>query len=90
MKKFLLSIFIFSISAATFADNQPAQKQQLTPEQTKKLMETTFDAMVPVMKKMSNAMLDAMLEKGEEPETANKIAKFKRNLYEALTKEGFT
>lgn len=90
MKKFLLSILFLTLGGAAFADEPSAPKQQLTPEQTKRMMEATFDAMVPVMKKMSDAMLDSMLEKGAEPDTAIKMAKFKKNLYEALLKEGFT
>lgn len=30
------------------------------------------------------------MQKGEDPATARRIARFKRNLYEALLKEGFS
>lgn len=39
---------------------------------------------------MTDAMFEVMLQRIENPATANRIAKFKKNLYDALIKQGFT
>ena len=53
-------------------------------------MNASMNAMVPAMAKASEAILEVTLQKAEEPATARRIARFKRNLYEALLKEGFS
>jgi hypothetical protein len=39
---------------------------------------------------MTEAMLEAQLKVAERPETADMVAAFKKNLYEALMKKGFS
>jgi hypothetical protein len=56
----------------------------------KKMMEMSMGAMIPVMAKMTDAVLEVTLQKGDDPATARRIAKFKKNLYEALVNEGFS
>jgi len=46
--------------------------------------------MIPVMAKMTDAMLEVTLQKGEDPATARRVAKFKKNLYDSLVNEGFS
>lgn len=53
-------------------------------------MEMSLGAMVPMMGKMTEAMIDAQLKSAEKPETAAKLAAFKKNLYTALLKQGFS
>lgn len=71
-----------------------AGRTQPSPEEMGKMMEATMNAsmnaMVPAMTKASEAILEVTLQKGEDPATARRIARFKRNLYEALLKEGFS
>lgn len=89
MKRVLpVLLCLFSLSA--FAQQAPGQRPQPTPEEMKKIMEASFGAMVPMMVKMTDAMIETMLQRGEDPATARRLARFKKNLYEALLKEGFT
>lgn len=71
-----------------------AGRVQPSPEEMGKMMEATMNAsmnaMVPAMAKASEAILEVTLQKAEDPATARRIARFKRNLYEALLKEGFS
>jgi hypothetical protein len=66
------------------------QKKAPSPEEMQKLMQAAMEPMVPLMAKMTDAMLEAMLQKSVDPSTAARLARFKRNLYDALLKEGFT
>ena len=68
---------------------QQAQGKAPSPEDMKKIMEATMGAMVPVMGAMTDAMIEAPLAAAAKPETAMRIASFKKNLYEALLKQGF-
>lgn len=66
------------------------QKQAQSPEEMQKIMNATMGAMIPMMGKMTEAMLEAQLVFAERQGTALRLATFKRNLYEALLKKGFT
>ena len=96
-KKFLHLFFftaILSVTLGSYAQQAPAAatvpRAQPSPEEMKKLMEMSMGGMIPVMAKMTDAMLEVTLQKGEDPATARRIAKFKKNLYDALVSEGFS
>jgi len=70
----------------------PAQTAAPAPavaEQMKQAMQTTMGTMVTVMGPMTEAMIEAQLTVAARPETAARIASFKKNLYDALLKQGF-
>lgn len=46
--------------------------------------------MVPMMGRMSEVMIDAQLKVAAKPETAERVAAFKKNLFDALVNKGFT
>jgi len=54
------------------------------------LMEASLGAMVPMMGKMAEVTIEAQLKIAEKPETATRLAVFKKNLYDALIKQGFS
>ena len=76
--------------------DQPQQAQQPQPvpqPQVSPRGENSFQAfkqMGPAMGSMVESMMSAMLKFYGQPETANAIATFTRNYYEALVKHGFT
>ena len=91
--KHVLAIILCAISLSAFAQQpmSPAPVQgRPSPEQMRKIMEMSMGAMVPVMVKMTDGMIEAMLERAADPATATRLAKFKKNLYDALVKDGFT
>lgn len=78
------------LTASSLAFSQQTQQKQPSPEEMRLLMQATMGAMVPVMGQMTEAMIDAQLRMAERPETIERIATFKRSLYESLLKKGFT
>jgi hypothetical protein len=73
---FVLALFAFGACA------QDASKKP-SPEDMKQMMESSMGAMGPVMGKMTEATIEAQLVVAEKPETARRIAVFKKNLYDA-------
>ncbi len=80
--------------AAPFAFAQaPQPGAQPSPEQMRQVMQATMSAtmgaMIEAMGPMTQAVIDAQLAAAARPETAERIAAFKKNLYDALVKQGF-
>ena len=77
---------------ATAQHTAPAAAKPAQPsaEEMRKIMDATMGAMVPMMGRMTEVMIETQLRIAEKPETAEKIAKFKKNLYDSLLKSGFT
>ena len=71
------------------AQEAPAQRQP-TPEDMQKIMDATMGVMVPMMGRMSEVIIEAQLKFAAQPETAERIATFKKNLYDALLRKGFS
>jgi hypothetical protein len=87
--RFVLTIVALGALTGTRVHAQQTQQTPPNPEQLKQVMQATMGAMVSVMGPMTEAVIDAQLNSAAKPETAEKIATFKRNLYEALLKKGF-
>ncbi len=86
----IISSILLSTSAClAHAQTQPQQKQP-TPEEMQKIMDATMGAMVPMIGRMTEVMIETQLRIAEKTDTAERIATFKRNLYEALLKKGFS
>ena len=91
-----LGTVILSCLAGTVqADEPPTPKAppppppSSSPADMQKTMAAAMDGMVPLMSRMTEAMIGAQLRIAADPQTAENIATFKRNLYEALLKKGF-
>lgn len=86
----LSSLLLVCYSA--FAQNPPPPKP--TPEEIQKGMENAMGkamgAMLPMMGQMAEAQIEAQLKVAERPETAERIATFKKNLFDALRSKGFS
>lgn len=52
-------------------------------------MAQMMEPMLPMMSRMMEATIEGQLKAAEKPETAKRIARFKRQLYEALLSQGF-
>lgn len=87
----LNTAFLVAVIASftAHATAQQAPPQPPSPEQMKQLMQATMGAMVSVMGPMADAVIEAQLNAAAKPETAERIASFKMNLYQALLKKGF-
>lgn len=89
MKRRIIILAIALSACTAFAEEDAANKKP-SPEELKQIMEMSFGAMVPVMGKMTEAMIEAQLVIAEKPETARRLATFKKNVYDALIKQGFS
>lgn len=77
-----LSLCVFTTNSAEAQD----KKDQDDPAKVEGMMEM----MGPMMGLMMQNMLDGMLTYMSKPETAEKLATFSKNYYDALLKKGFT
>jgi hypothetical protein len=85
----IIALFVFALFAFG-ACAQDTSKKMPSPEEMKQMMESSMGAMGPMMAKMSEATIEAQLAAAEKPETARRIAVFKKNLYDALLQQGFS
>jgi hypothetical protein len=81
----LVALFVANASAQEAVKPKP-----LPAEEMKQAMEASMGAMAPMMARVAELTLQAQLNVAENPETARKIAAFKRNLFDALQKQGFS
>jgi hypothetical protein len=87
MRRILLML-VLSLTAFT-ANSQDASKKP-SPDELRQMMESSMGMMVPMMGKMAEVSIEVQLAAAEKPETARRIAAFKKNLYEALAQQGFS
>lgn len=79
MLRQLLSAFLIAVCGAAFAQTpsrpSPGEMLQVTDATLERTIET---------------QIAAQLKVAERPETAERVASFKKNLFDALRKKGFT
>jgi hypothetical protein len=80
---FVLTLLSFGVCAQD-TPKRPAQ------DEMKQMMESSMGAMAPMMGKMTEVAIEAQLAAAEKPETARRIAVFKKNLYDELLRQGFS
>lgn len=68
---------------------QQAAGKQLSAEDPRKPTAATASQMASSVSETTAAVLDVQIRVAARPETAEAIAAFKKNLYEALLKQGF-
>jgi hypothetical protein len=91
MRHIITILALTALLHSSFSCAQEAtQQHQPGPEDMQKIMDATFGAMVPMMAKMTEVMIEAQLRIAIIPDTADRIATFKKNLYDSLVKRGFT
>lgn len=90
----LLSLAIFTACTTGHAQEAPSPARPPTPEQMQQIMQSTMratmGAMVEAVGPMTESVLNAQMVVAAKAETAERIATFKRNLFNALTAKGFT
>lgn len=78
-------LLLFNVA---LAQTPPSPKP--SAEEMQKGMEAAMGAMVPTMTRMAEVQIEAQLKVAEKPETAERVATFKKNLFDALRHKGFT
>jgi hypothetical protein len=79
---------LLSVSAAAHAQVQQPQKP--TPEQLQSMMDASMVSMLPMLARMSEVQMETQVKFAARPDTAERIATFKKNLFDALRSKGFT
>jgi len=89
MKRFAVILFavLLTFSSNAFAEDN---KQELTSEQQTQIMEQTMNSMLPFMGQMMEIMMKVQFKILADPATADQLATYTRNYYEALIRKGFT
>ena len=89
-----VAIVFGATSQAALAQDAPTPNKQPTPEQMQQVMQgamkATMGAMLDIAGPMTEASINAQTMTAAKPETAERVASFKKNLYDALLKKGFT
>jgi hypothetical protein len=87
MKVAIIGLMLAFLCVPSHAQEVPKKP---SAEDMKQIMETSMTAMGPVMGKMAEASIEAQLSIAEKPETARRVAQYKKNLYDALLQQGFS
>lgn len=82
-------LFFVLMGAFQAAHAQADARAKPTPEEIQKMTDST-GAMTIMMGRMVEVQVEAQLKVAERPETAERIATFKKNLFDALRRKGFT
>jgi hypothetical protein len=77
---------LFALSALAHAQ----QPQKPSPEQMQSMPDASVVSMLPTLARVDEMHIETQLRVAERPETAERIATFKKNLFDALRKKGFT
>ena len=85
MKKICLCVLILLVASVCLA-----QDQKMTPEQQQVMIQQQMSAMTPMFGQMMRVMMTATFDVLSQPESAEKLASFTRNYYDALIKKGFS
>ena len=72
-----------------FASVCLAQDHEMTPERQQALIQQQMNAMTPMFGEMMRVMMTATFDVLSQPESAEKLASFTKNYYDALIKKGF-
>ncbi|MES2758184.1 MAG: hypothetical protein V4693_12490 [Pseudomonadota bacterium] len=78
------------LGLSTFAHAQVQQPAKPTPEQMQSMMDASIVSMLPVLARMSEVQMETQVKFAARPDTAERIATFKKNLFDALRNKGFT
>jgi uncharacterized membrane protein YgcG len=80
----LLSLLCASLCASAQTPQRPS------PEEMLRVTDSATAANLATLERTTEAQLNAQLKTAERPETAERIASFKKNLFDALRRKGFT
>lgn len=87
MNRKIAPLLILTAAATSTASAQPPQP---SAEQMEQMMQRQMQMMGPMFGQMTRVMMQAQFEVLSQPETAEKLAAYTRNYYNALIKHGFS
>ena len=91
---FRVALLPFALMSTIVLAQDQSKPSAPSPEQIQQIMQgamkSSMNAMLDVAGPMVLATIEAQTAAAAKPETAERIAAFKKNLYDALVKKGFT
>lgn len=87
MKKTLVALCFLGLAGVSSVS---AQQQQMSPQQMQQMMQQQMQMMGPMLDRMTRTQMNAQFDILAQPETADKLAAYTRNYYQALLKRGFS
>lgn len=91
MSRCSMLLAALAVSSAALAPAALAQTaQRPAPEEMLRMADSSTAANLATLERTVEAQLNAQLKTAERADTAERIASFKKNLFDALRKKGFT
>ena len=84
------ALFCILSAVSGLALSQAQAPSKPSPDEMQRVMDSSMVSMLPMLARMTEVHLEAQLKVAERPDTAEKIASFKKNLFDALRRKGFT
>ncbi len=84
-KRIILGVLMMLVATVALAEDS-----KLSPAEQQAQMQQAMQMMTPMFGQMTKSMMEAQLNVLADQETANKLATFTKNYYNALVKQGFT
>ncbi len=78
------------LAGAAHAQTSPSSPPAAPMSQEEQKRAAALASLAPLVSKTTEELVEAQLKIAERPETAERIATFKKNLFEALRRKGFT
>ena len=94
MNRIVVAIVFALIPGTVLAQDSsrpaPPNQDNMRQELLRQALQPSTGAMTPAMEQMTDAMIESQLKAAARPDTAQRLAAFKKNLYDALQAQGFT
>jgi hypothetical protein len=87
IKKIAIAVAVLTLLISSLA---LAGDNKTTPAEEQAKIQQSMQMMTPMFGQMAKSMMEAGLDILADPQTANKLASFTKNYYDALVKQGFT
>ena len=82
--------FLFASLLCTAMGASAQVSTRPSPEEMLRVTDSATAANLATLERTTEAQLNAQLRLAERPESAERVASFKKNLFDALRKKGFT
>ena len=86
----LVSFVLCALCGHVAAQSVPAAPSRPSPEELLRMTDASSASTLMMLERVQETQLNAQLKMAERPETAERIATFKKNLFDALRRKGFT
>jgi hypothetical protein len=86
----IVPIVLCLLCVQAAAQSNAGAPSRPTPEELLRMTDASSAASLAMLERVGETQLNTQLKVAERPETAERIAAFKKNLFEALRRKGFT